>query len=622
MLGAQRALVRPRVFASQGDEPLLLEDEILSLVAKGARGLVYLLGSPGSGKSMALRHLGTVLPPRAGVVLSDDDDPAKAEALRASAGCLVVCAAAELPRQPVLAAYRLAPWGNDELIEYLLVAHPKQCAAVMARIGGDDRQLLRGVPELWRPVLDHLARDASLAGARQALDRHARTLIDPRDWDRVGRTCLRNLTEGLRTPPKLRGKTAGSREMARLLRHAEVQLVFAARRAAEDLHDRARCKYLAKGLPRPLVQAIGVAAAGDGPALDHLLTLLVRRRKNQPMASSILLAANPEWAPAAGHVPVLSGAYLDHAAWSGVELPAADLAGAHLAYAQLGKARLDEADARRADLRHAWLTGASLVRCNAQEADLTGAVLSGVSAAKSRWDRACLRGATFEDANLTGTSFCGADLSEAVLAGANLMGAELTGVTIKETDFSGADLTGADLAGLRLRDACFRGACLAEANLAHCDLEEMDLPGVDLHHAHLEGAWLTDAMLSGADLHGASLREAGLGNIELAGANLQDADLRGATFHMGNTRCGLVGSPIACEGSRTGFYTDDEGEQHFKPPEEIRKANLCGADLRGAKVIGVDFYLVDLRGAVYDDLQEEHFRRCGAILGPVAAETA
>ncbi len=91
---------------------------------------------------------------------------------------------------------------------------------------------------------------------------------------------------------------------------------------------------------------------------------------------------------------------------------------------------------------------------------------------------------------------------------------------------------------------------------------------------------------------------------------------------MGNSRCGLVSSPIACEGSRTGFYTDDEGQQHFKPPEEIRKANLCGADLCGAKITGVDFYLVDLRGAVYDALQEEHFRRCGAILGTVAAEMA
>jgi hypothetical protein len=36
--------------------------------------------------------------------------------------------------------------------------------------------------------------------------------------------------------------------------------------------------------------------------------------------------------------------------------------------------------------------------------------------------------------------------------------------------------------------------------------------------------------------------------------------------------------------------------------------------LRGAIIDGVDFYLVDLRGAKYDHRQAEHFRRCGAIL--------
>ena len=56
-------------------------------------------------------------------------------------------------------------------------------------------------------------------------------------------------------------------------------------------------------------------------------------------------------------------------------------------------------------------------------------------------------------------------------------------------------------------------------------------------------------------------------------------------------------SYLASEGTRTGFYTDDSYEQDFKAPEEIRKANLCHADLRGAEIEKVDFYLVDLRGA-------------------------
>ena len=58
----------------------------------------------------------------------------------------------------------------------------------------------------------------------------------------------------------------------------------------------------------------------------------------------------------------------------------------------------------------------------------------------------------------------------------------------------------------------------------------------------------------------------------------------GASFHLGSTRSGLIDSPIACEGSRTGFYTDDYDDRDIKPAEEIRKANLRGADLRGANI--------------------------------------
>jgi hypothetical protein len=83
---------------------------------------------------------------------------------------------------------------------------------------------------------------------------------------------------------------------------------------------------------------------------------------------------------------------------------------------------------------------------------------------------------------------------------------------------------------------------------------------------------------------------------------------------MGSSRSGLVDSPYPSHGTRTGFYTDFYDEIHYRRPEEIRKANLCGADLRGANVRDVDFYLVDLRGAQYDPDQAAHFRRCDAIL--------
>ncbi len=110
-------------------------------------------------------------------------------------------------------------------------------------------------------------------------------------------------------------------------------------------------------------------------------------------------------------------------------------------------------------------------------------------------------------------------------------------------------------------------------------------------------------------LHGAAMAD-----IDWEQADLRNANLRGCVFHMGSSRSGLVGSPLASEGSRTGFYTDEYDQQSFRPPEEIRKANLRGADLRGASLRETDFYLVDLRDAKYSRSQSEHFRRSGAIL--------
>ena len=155
---------------------------------------------------------------------------------------------------------------------------------------------------------------------------------------------------------------------------------------------------------------------------------------------------------------------------------------------------------------------------------------------------------------------------------------------------------------------------MPSAKLPGCDLEGMELPGADFRGANLEQALLTGSVMPGAIFDGACLKDAGLADIDWERASLRDADLRGVTFHLGSSRNGLVGTPIACEGSRTGFYTDDYNAQDFKAPEEIRKANLCHADLRGARIDDVDFYLVDVRHALLDPEQRTHLRRCGAIL--------
>jgi uncharacterized protein YjbI with pentapeptide repeats len=165
-----------------------------------------------------------------------------------------------------------------------------------------------------------------------------------------------------------------------------------------------------------------------------------------------------------------------------------------------------------------------------------------------------------------------------------------------------------------LQQTNLSGARLHKAWLAGCDMEEMDLRGVDLSGATLGGGLLTGACLAGANLRKADLQNTGLAEIDLEGADLRKANLWGASFHLGSTRSGLVGSLIPCEGSKTGFYTDEREEQNYRRPEEIRKANLSHADLRGAKISGVDFYLVDVRGAKYTGKQAKYLKRCGAIM--------
>ncbi len=150
--------------------------------------------------------------------------------------------------------------------------------------------------------------------------------------------------------------------------------------------------------------------------------------------------------------------------------------------------------------------------------------------------------------------------------------------------------------------------------MSMCDLEDAEAPAANFAFADLIGANLTSSRMPGANFSSAILKGAKLGNVNWEGADLTHAYLNQCTFHFGSSRSGLVGSTIASEGTRMGFYTDEYDQQTYRPPEEIRKANLCGADLTGANLKDTDFYLVDLRGAKYTPDQFEHLRRCGAIL--------
>jgi uncharacterized protein YjbI with pentapeptide repeats len=604
------------VFIPGSGEALPLVAEIQALVAAGARGVVYLIGPIGSGKTTALQHLAALLPADGPVALLDDSKMAYGDL--GGAARILVRAASSPGIGPTIAVHRLAPWDTDDLIEYLLAVHREKCASVMVRLHGADRDLLGGVPELWRIVLDQLANDPSILDARGALSRYLQIhLSDPDRLERARGACLTALTTGsagLDLSAEIIGEAQLPPTIAHYLRHPQVQLLLAAQRAVADLRVHADCAWLAMRLPRELVRSVAQEVRGEQDVVTHLGALIARPANSHAMAASILHAVDQGWVPVMARTPVLAGAYLDHAGWPGVQLPQANLHESDLSNANLSRANLDGANACGADLSQVCLAFASLAGFQAVGSELTEADMVSVYAPASNWDRANLEGANLANADVSGASFRETKCKGTVFAGANLANSAFAEVELEEADFTGADLRNAKLSKLRLRDAVFSDACFAGADLSGSDLEGMNLPAVDFQGANLTGALLTGAVLSDAILRDACLREAGLGDVDLEGACLAGADLQGASFHMGSTRSGLLFTPIASEGTRTGFYTDDADEQNFKAPEEIRKANLSRADLRGAKIEGVDFYLVDLRGALYDADQELHFRRCRAIM--------
>src|SRR5262249_7466834 len=145
------------------------------------------------------------------------------------------------PSSPLsaLAVYRLAPWGMDDLIEYLLKAHREDCASVMARLKtSGDLGLLEGIPELWTVVLDRMGRDESVVDVRPALRNElASRAGDSSARERLAALCLTSFRQA--TDPDLApdhfAPTRGvplAEDLVRLARHEPVRLLVAADRVA------------------------------------------------------------------------------------------------------------------------------------------------------------------------------------------------------------------------------------------------------------------------------------------------------------------------------------------------------------------------------------------------------
>jgi uncharacterized protein YjbI with pentapeptide repeats len=619
----QRAIVTPRAVAPESGDALPLEDLIRPRLAADPEARIFIRGGPGSGKTTALRHLAAVM---TGVgPITWIDEPGDEEI-----SGRVVMAGDDGPPDG-FAVYELAPWSGDETLEYLLARHPEDCASVMGRLGSThDRERPGGRPDVLTRVLDAMAGNADLTGWHDALD--AVLEVDFQSArGQVAEDCLDDLRFRIE-PPKLMDRVLDERRLRALvpprvkprspgvdlptshglLRHEDVRRHLVAEALLERLRtDDLRRASLELWWPREILQAVAPRLAHESDILETLRDVCRRddemHRRAQPTAAAILVVADPDWRPDA--LKDLTFAGLSGAVWPGVDLTGADLRGADLSRADLDGADLSLADAFAADLFGASLRSAVMAGLEGHAIDLRNADLSGADLSESVLSEARLAGADLTGANLSRARLRAADLTDAILEGATLDKALLTEAVLGGARLAGTSLQEADLSGLDLRRADLGNANFARSDLERCRLDGQRLAGVNLSRADLALANLTGADLRGADLTRADLGGARAAEIDLQGADLRGASLHGVIFHHGTSRSGLLDSPYASEGTRTGFYTDDDRELLYENPELIRRANLRGADLRET-----DFYLVDVREALYDAAQGRLLRRTGAIM--------
>ncbi len=557
---ARLAAVTPRATSDACPEALDIE-HVVATALRNHPG-VAIVGGPGSGRTTALCHLAAQ-----GAAAELRDRPTEVEP-----GASPVVYVADYALRDDDSTVQLDGWTTDDAIEYLLARHPRRLQSTMKRLmAAPDRDLIGSSPEVWRAVIVLFARDPALTWVADAI---RRLLADaPTRFVRHEGVCVVQNAALIVASPQLLAQTWPEAVVRELARDAQ------ARSIARDVME----------------QSLSIA---------------------EPTAASILYASDQSWRPDVPRGRNLNGGYFARAQWPGLDLSHSNLSCADLRGADLTDARMHGAIIANARLHGAKLAGAEMGALTAFGADLTEADLRGVNAVGVRMDRALLIRARLDGANLTESRLTETDLRGASLRDTDLTEAKLNGARVEGADLRGAKLDRATLAHVQFGSARLDGATLRRANLRRANLERTHAPRLDLTGAALPHALLTRSVLPSLIATGANLMSAGLAQISWPGAKLMMADFRGASFHMGSSRSGLVDSLLASEGTRTGFYTSEANEQHIHAPEDIRVANLRGANLRLANVDSCDFYLVDLRDAKYTPDQELHFRRCGAILDP------
>jgi hypothetical protein len=300
MVGRSLAIVRPRVISPPTGEILLLEDVVATHLAAGDWGVIEVSGGPLMGKTTAIDYLGRLFGDE--LSLTDTDERARIQqCVVPKARVMVTTAVAEYGTTR-LGKYQLAPWGQDEWIEYLLAAHRDRCGSVISRLRASQQfGALGGNPGLWRLVLEKLALNDSISSATEAL-RWAVTHLFSTSMayhalQRFSLVAAAPLPDELDRETRSLAKLSIERDLVRLLALDSIRTILAAEALALDLAD-GGVSHLRRRLPPALIHEVSLTVQANHSFQGKLIGVLAGSDETlQATAASMLHAAEIGWQP-------------------------------------------------------------------------------------------------------------------------------------------------------------------------------------------------------------------------------------------------------------------------------------------------------------------------------------
>ena len=604
------ALVEPRAISPITGELLPLVD----LISEHLYSETQTIRITGDGKSVALSHLAAHFHDCDQVCFRDDEGTQP----RPVEGKLIVFSSAANFRADLV--LKLAGWTADDFIAYLIAKAPDRCKSVMSRLQkSNDYWLGNRSPLVITTMLDHLIEHDHLQSIADAIRFHFRPSVFEyaEQYDYFLTICENYLGSTLQMEHAMICYQIPD-SLVRVFNHPPVRYVLAVDRIVERLAVSADQDGFQQTWSRSFLKLMvnRLQSLDDIHAEIRSLEKVVCKADSpvSTNAADILLRLDPQWRPPRASRVRLNRASLDTAEWNGLLLEKSSLHETRLRHASLNGASFNKSDLTSADFSFSQMTGVKLYGASARGARFSNVSMRHVDARRANLSHAIFDSARMEYGDFSQACLAYCDFSHSLMQFSRFESADLSDAKLDESDLSSASFDKARLVWVDFRRAYLKATRFVSANLSNCNFEETKLDEINFSKANCTGALFSESSFKHCNFVNANLLQAKLGNVNWTHCNLRGADMSGCHFFFGSTRSGLVGSPYPSHGTRTGFYTDDYDEQHFKRPEEIRKANLRGCDLRGAKVHRADFYLVDLRDASYDSDQERHFRRCGAIL--------